>query len=316
MRRRTLTTLAAAAALAVGAGGLATAVAQSSSTTLRARGGDHAFQVVMVPAAPSVGHRVMIQLDLAQIPTVPDPTYGDRIPVKDASLVALVSPESSPKEKIRFSMHPLGAAGRYGFHWTPATKGLHELTFERRGGELPAVTFKIGVDVETPKQNDMGQGATNGPLSRGLPRQRLERPGVTTRGPVTPIAAGPTAQTIMEAMDEPAGLVAESLTAEKPLASPVQENLALLVAQANKLPGTVPDKYRVAASEYDAMAKDLQARLAHLDATAKAGDMAKVRTEWTSVVNESCTRCHVKFWWAITPDLEAWPKVSARPWKR
>lgn len=292
-------------------GGLALA-SQVPSQVLRLERGDHVFQVVIEPGQVAVGHGVTMTLELNRVPKVPDPTFGDRVPVRGASLVAVVAPESDSNAKVRYAMHPLAGAGTYGFHWTPESRGMYTLAFERRDGKIPEVEFKVGVGVKTPKQDDADSSLGGG--GPGLHRARIHD-GAAVIGPLTPNAAGPTAKSLMKGMTDAAGVLSDAFR-HRPMKSTIDDAVATLAAQAKKLPGTVPDKYRVAASDYDAMAKQLQSKLADLASTADAGHMRKAGSQWRDIVDNTCTRCHVKFWWAVTPDLGSWPRVEAQTWRR
>jgi hypothetical protein len=301
MRRATTTAVAAAACL--GLAGLAWA-AQGGSTVLRLTRGDHAFQVTLSPGQPAAEHGESITLDLNRIPKVPDPTYGDRVPVQGASLVAVVTKDGDAATAVRYTMHPAGGQGTYGFHWTPETRGLYALAFERRDGDIPEASFKIGVGVATPKQ-DQGAGDDH-----------QAPPSGAVSGPLMPTSAGPTAAEIMKPMTDPAGFLGDALARRRPSKDDVTSAIAALAAQAKKLPGTCPDNYHIAASDYDAMARQLQQRLAQMSMSASAGQMKQVREQWHQTLADTCTRCHVKFWWAITGDLSTWPKVESHPWRR
>lgn len=308
--------------IALGALLIAPAVlAVDATTVLRKTSEDHHFQITVTPEKPRPGHRVKVVLDVNKITKVPDPTYGDRVPIRNASLIAVVHPEGDPTSTRRYAMHPMGGAGLYGFHWTPTSPMLHVLRFERRGEKLPQVSFLVGVGVDTPEQEmeekpkdefsfSIGSGGGLG-LRRG-PR----RPTGTVTGPLTPHGAGPSARSVMEKMADPAGILAENFEKHRPLRSTLSEAAAQLAAQAKGLEGTVPDKYRVAAAEYDGMANDLSVELDALAASIEAGKIGKAKKQWSHIVDTNCSQCHVKFWWALTPDLETWPRIEAKAWKR
>ncbi len=305
-------------AVLVGAGivaGTASLALAEDTTVLRKKRGDYYFDLTVEPARPVVGHRMTLALDLAQESETPHPMYGSRVPVKGASLVATLHRETDPRNVKRFIMHPLGGAGSYGFHFTPPAEGLYVLTLERRGEALPEVEFKIGVGVETPKQDE--SEAPEDPLGFGRRRKRLAPRGGGVRGPLTPKGAGPTAATTMTAMREPAGLLVDALSTKRPLKSTVTEATRALAAAAKDLPGTVPDKYEVGREEYDALAKKLQEELAAISKAAEAGDMRKTRRLFQQTLDGTCAKCHVKYWWAITDDLSTWPRVVySSEWRR
>ncbi len=302
-------------ALCAGTLAVATSLALAEGTTvLRKKRGDYYFDLTVEPAKPRVGHRMTLLLDLAQESETPHPMYGSRVPVKGASLVATLYRETDPARKYRYSLHPLGGAGSYGLHFTPPAQGLYVLKLERRGEALPEIEFKIGVGVDTPKQDE---SEAEEAMGFGRHKKRLAPRSGGVRGPLTPKAAGPTAASVMDAFSEPAGVLVDALEEKRPLKSKVTEAVAALQAAAKNLPGTVPDKYEVGASEYDALARSLASELDALATAAEAGQMKKARTQWTETLQGTCTKCHVKYWWAITDDLSTWPRVVySSEWRR
>ncbi len=286
-----------------------------ATTVLTAREDDHAFTIVVEPGRPSLGRRVNLRLDLATIPENPHPTFGDRVPVRDATLVAVLS---SPKEDgavHRQTLHPYGGAGTYGLHWTPSERGLWRLSIERIGEKLPSTSFRIGVDVNTPAQSDPTLERGLGGPSRILGGLDRGQRGGGVVGPLTPVAAGPTASSVMSSFSEPAGrLVGAFSDRADPVAA--REAMAALLPEAKKLPGTVPQRYEVGAEDYDRLANQLVQRLEALASTVEAQEMEKARSEWRSALDQTCAQCHVKFWWGISSDLSSWPSVRSQPWRR
>jgi hypothetical protein len=289
--------------------------AAGAINVLRLRQDDHAFTLTVDPAAPQVGRRVSLRLDLATIPATPDPTFGDRVPVRDASLLAVFTAPGEGGAVHRQAIHPLGGAGSYGLHWTPERSGLWRIAIERRGETMPTARFQIGVGVDTPAQDDAALARGPGGPTRVLGGLDRGQRGGGVVGPLTPASAGPTAGSIMDAIAEPAGLLVDALGTGSDAAL-AKESLASLLEEARKLPGTVPERYNVGAADYDRLAADLVQRLEALAATVEAGDLAKARTDWRGTLDQTCTQCHVKFWWAITPDLSSWPRVTHQPWRR
>lgn len=288
--------------------------AAPATTLLRLRKDDHVFSVIVEPGAPQVARRVQLRLDLATIPATHDPTFGDRIPVRDASLVAvLTSPGQGGARKQ--ALHPLGGAGSYGLHWTPDRAGLWSLTVERSGGELPAVTFQIGVDVPTPVQNDPSLGHGPGGPTRILGGLDRATRGGGVVGPLTPVAAGPTSSSVMNAISEPAAWLSAALEAPVDLEA-AKQALGAIREQAPSLPGTVPEPYKAAADDYERLSADMIRRLDALAQTIDAGDAAKAGTDWRTTLDQSCAQCHVKFWWGVSTDLSSWPEVRSQPWRR
>ncbi|MDF1564157.1 MAG: hypothetical protein P1V51_13995 [Deltaproteobacteria bacterium] len=285
------------------------AASASEVTIINKSGQNYDFVLTATPKERAAGRRVTVTLDLAQTPMVPDPTFGDRVPVRGASLIATVKPKEGGSP-MRYGLHPLMGAGVYGFHFTPATTGLYQVTFAQRGVELPEFEFVLGVGVDTPADTEAPQEAMG--LRQVLAGGRRPARG-TSRGPITPMTGGASSKKAMQAMVQPAGLLGEALGKPKPLISETTPALDALLEQARTLKGTVPDAYRSASAEYDQLAERLVSELEALKAKSTPKDL---RAGWDQVRDSTCASCHVKFWWAITPDLSTWPKISYQTWKR
>jgi len=285
------------------------------ATVLRKEGGGYSFVVSATPSDRSANHRVTLSLDLASRPTVPDPVFGDRVPRRKGSVIATITPKTGGKS-IRYGLHPLSGAGVYGFHFTPKSKGVYTIRFSERSVELPSLDFEIGVGVETP---DQGQAEPQQALGlRGLRDQggRQESRGGGFRGPITPATGGKSAKRVMKAIAEPSALLIEALDKKKPLASELSAGLSILIEEAAKLPGSVPSAYLSATGEYDQLAAEFSKRLGELQTMVEAKKFPAARRAYREMQDNVCARCHAKFWWAITPKLEDWPKISAAEWKR
>lgn len=90
-----------------------------------------------------------VRLDVAQKLDVPDPRYGNLLPIKGANLVATVT---SAKGRQRYALHPLDTPGRYGFHTTPAKDGqvTVQISGTTKEGKSLDATFPIHVGVWPP----------------------------------------------------------------------------------------------------------------------------------------------------------------------
>lgn len=285
----------------------------AETTVIQKSASGYSLIVTVTPKVRDAARRVSVTLDLAETPAVPDPTFGDRVPVRGASLIAAVHREGGPT--THYGLHPLMGAGVYGFHFTPSTTGLYHIVFRQRGADLPELDFAVGVGVDTP---DEAKAPAQAMGLRETLRGGGARPIGTLQGPILPNSGKPNARKVMEAMAEPAGLLSEALYKKRPLRSEVDPAIDALLGEAKKLGGTVPDRYRSAASDYDQMASELVSKLEALKKKAAAGPRkaAATRAAWGKVLDGTCARCHVKFWWAITPDLAAWPRIEPKPWKR
>ncbi len=273
---------------------------------LRAREDNHVFSVMVDPGEPKVDHRVMLRVDLFTIPKTLDPTFGDRMPVRDASLVAVLT--SPGRDEVRRqTLHPLAGAGSYGMHWIPDRHGLWRLSFERRDDELPRVTFQIGVEVSTPEQDDPSLDRGPGGPSRTLGGLERTQRGGGVVGPLTPASAGPTSKSVMSALSAPSGLLDAAFQDSN--IETASTALAAIVEEAAKLSGTVPGRHAAAEREYDRIAGELVNRLRAVASAIDEEEMATAQGQWRQTLDNTCAKCHARFWWGISNDLSSWPQV-------
>lgn len=101
---------------------------------------------------------IEIRLDVTQKLDVADPRYGNLMPLKGLDLVATVSQPTGKKDAgaLRYQLHPLESAGRYGFHTTPLKDGLYQVTVRGTTKEGKSVegSFPLHVGVWPPPDFD------------------------------------------------------------------------------------------------------------------------------------------------------------------
>jgi hypothetical protein len=109
-----------------------------------------------------------VRVAVAEKLDVPDPRYGDRMPLKGLDLVATVSGNG---KKLRYAVHPLDAPGRYGFHTTPLKDGTYLVSVDGTTADHKSVSasFPLHVgtwpppDFDTEEQNNLtSDAARNG----------------------------------------------------------------------------------------------------------------------------------------------------------
>jgi len=82
--------------------------------------GDIRIVTTMNPGKIEANKVVEIRFYVAKKLEVPHPKYGNNLPQKKLKMVAIVD---DGKSKTRYIVHPLKAAGAYGFHHTPIADG-------------------------------------------------------------------------------------------------------------------------------------------------------------------------------------------------
>ena len=257
--------------------------------TLTAREGAWRVRVTLRPGRPEPGQPLDVLLDVARHPDIPDPTFGDRIPLDRAVRLALVF--SGPGQKERHRLWPLGDAGIYGTHWTPPAKGLWTASLEPLDvkAEAPHASFQIGAGVPMP------------PSTEG---QAVHASRVILAGSA-PLFLEP-GRPLRETMHDLGDKYGQAVTGKE---DPAAIKAMALLARAAV--GRAPGKPAAAdAAEFDRIAVELADTLEVLAASPdgqRQGKLAELNVD-------SCLRCHAKFRDGVTADLSHWPEV--KPWRR
>lgn len=118
-------------------------------------------QVALEPGAVVKGDVVEVRFDIGKKLDVPDPKFGNREPLKNLKLKAIVSDASGKKDSAReYAVHSTGSPGNYGFHMTPTKDGVVSVQLtgtypDGEGGERSVnVTFPVHVGVWPPPDFD------------------------------------------------------------------------------------------------------------------------------------------------------------------
>ena len=296
---------AAAAAAAAGAGtaGAGTAVAAPAVAapaaadkapppieyTLSLQQDEWRVRATLRPGEPQPNHLVEILFDVGRQAAG---AASDAVPAPDAKLALVIT---GPGTRTRLLARPLGDAGIYGVHWTPAAKGLWTLSLAPYAGEGPQVSFQVGAGVPMPAS---AQG------------HAVQASRVVVAAGTAGSAEAPTLKALMAEIGQ------RWLRAFDSGADPAAQ-AAALAALVRATAGHVPRDFSNDAPEYDALTQDLAAAL---DKAAALKDRARVTAALAPLDQASCLRCHVKFRDGLVADLSGWPAPvrkpqEAKPWK-
>ena len=135
----------------------------------------HAFTLSFAPGIPDANQTTEILMVANSIPKTPHPTFGTRVPLKDARLVLEFT---NPAGEVvgRYLAHPIPlSAGKYGVHFTPTQAGIYTVGVKGRtsDGQDVAAELKMPVAVwPLPKELE-GSGDPEG----GNVRRVITQPG-------------------------------------------------------------------------------------------------------------------------------------------
>jgi hypothetical protein len=111
--------------------------------------GPFSISVAIEPGHVQKDALLEVRLDVAARLDVPDPRYGNLLPIKGAEVTATMT---GAKRRVRMALHSLETLGRYGFHTTPAKDGplTVQVTGTTADGQSFDATFPIHVGVWPP----------------------------------------------------------------------------------------------------------------------------------------------------------------------
>ena len=123
-------------------------VEKPAQRTVSARSGIFQIKIQMTPGVPDPRQMESVTIDVAEIPAVPDPIYGESIPAKNVHMVAQVIQEDGAGLATPYRVHPLTDAGSYGFHFTPLRRDVYLLRIKGTHKERTLDTkVRIGAGI-------------------------------------------------------------------------------------------------------------------------------------------------------------------------
>jgi hypothetical protein len=135
----------------------------------------HAFTLSFAPGIPDPNQTTEILILANAIPKTPHPTFGTRVPLKDARLTLEIT-NPAGQSVGTYLAHPIPlSAGKYGLHFTPTQDGIYGLSVKGRSadGQDLAAEMKMPVAVwPLPKELE-GSGDPEG----GNVRRPISSPG-------------------------------------------------------------------------------------------------------------------------------------------
>jgi hypothetical protein len=280
--------------------------------SVQVKSGALQFDVRLEPGAPDPGELVRVTIDMNEIPPVPDPIYGERIPVKEARITAKVTDADGAGYTMAYQVHPLQDAGSYGFHFTPIRKDNYKLVLQ---GNHNNVSFEPDLRVPV-----------------GIwPFTKVDAKGNVSKVPAeTASSRMPALPTGMKSPAMPTG-TRQVDTGNRPGETPLQQAMETIGEQYAEagvalMAGRRPDlkDAKVAAgklktavvrgaaiphsdSEFAGLMNELLQAVEKLEKVSGAGKAKAAIDSLNRIGSHHCNRCHFKMRWGILGHTAAFP---------
>lgn len=268
------------------------------------------FSLRLEPGVPDPGQVEQVRIEMAELPPVPDPIYGETIPVKECQMLAEVTDADGAGYGMLYQVHQLTDAGAYGFHFTPKRRDTYRVVLRgEHKSQKFSPTFRVPVGI-WPFHDPGGSGGADGSASKSTGGRLPAIPGSPTDPALPAAPAGPAV---------PAGAAASS---------PVAGLMEILGArwvdlQVALLAGRKPDWTRVKAAaealrqasldgagllpadpDFTGLMKEQAEALDKLAKAAGSAKAAPVREAFDQLGGRHCNRCHFakRFGLLASPD--------------
>ncbi len=280
--------------------------------TVQVKSGALLFNVSIEPGAPDPGQLVAFSIELAEVPPVPDPIYGEKIPIKDAELIARVTDADGAGYTLAYRVHTLQDAGSYGFHYTPIRKdnyrvalsGIHNGKSFKAELRVPVGIWPfIKVDAEGNVSRVPAHTASN--RMPALP-SGLKTPAVPTGAGAGRLPAASVNTPLGEAMQALGEQFARAgvalLSGRRPDLKEAKAAADLLRAGVEKAAALKqPD------DEYDGLMQELGQAVQELVRAAGAGKAKSAGEAFARIGSRHCNRCHFKMRWKMIEQSSDFP---------
>ncbi len=262
--------------------------------TLRAKSGSLQFVVHLRPGVPDPGKVVEAEIEMADIPPIPDPIYGERIPVKGVHLIAKVTDADGAGYTLAYRVHALQDAGQYGFHFTPIRKDNYRLALTGSYKGVPfnaSLKVPVGIWPLPAEEAAQNQTASRLPALPGGMRAPAS-PGAKSSSPKQVESA---LHAAMERMGESFSLMGEALyqgrRADLKKAKPIAVELSKAIRQGVEASGPDP--------VYPAWMQETLDAAQALEQSIGSGKRKAALRDFGALGGQHCNRCHLKLRWQL-----------------
>ncbi len=284
------------------------ALAKPAVRTVQIKSSIFQFDVRLTPGVPDPGQVEEVRIEMAEVPPVPDPIYGQSIPVKDAEIVAEVTDADGAGYTLAYRVHPLTDAGVYGFHFTSTRRDTYKVVLKgEQKSQKFSPSFRVPVGIWPIKDVDAKGNERVVPAESASSRMPALPGGI--KAPATP--AGParaSAKTspMRKAMDEMGGLWVDLQVAlfagRKPDMPKVKAAAEALQKASLAAAGLKP-----ADSDHEELGKEAAVALGKLAQAAGGGKRAPTVKAFEQVGGRHCNRCHFVKRWKVIANPEEFP---------
>lgn len=278
---------------------------------LQVKSGPVLFGVQLEPGVPDPEEVVEVSIEMAEVPPIPDPIYGERIPVKGAEIVAEVADADGAGYTVKYRVHPLQDAGSYGFHFTPLRKDNYQVTLKgiyKTKKFDPSFRVPVGIWPFT-KVDDKGS-VSQVPAQPATSRMPAVPTGV--KGPAVPGGAAPKRsapgrrmsplRSVMVELGESWAQAGEALlTGRSPDLKQARVSSAQMKAAAKEALEVSSD------SEFKSLISEMSQELDRFEQAAGSGKAPATVKAFKYIGSHHCNRCHFKMRWKMLDDLNAFP---------
>ena len=281
--------------------------------TVQVKDGIILFKVRLTPGVPDPGQVVEAMVEMFEVPPVPDPIYGEQIPVKDSTIIAEVTDADGEGYTQRYLIHPQMDAGTYGFHYTPARKDILRVVFKgKHKGRKFSTSFRTPVavwpfkDASASKSDGPAGGSRMPALPSGMGGPAMPASPAGTRVPVASAAKSikplPDA---MQRMGDKWVLLQVAMFAGRAADMNRVKTGATTLQQVSMVASGVQTDM----TDFSTEMKELAKAFEQLGVAAGTGKRAEVERQFGKIADTGCTRCHFVHRWKVLGTLAEYPKM-------
>ncbi len=283
--------------------------------TVQLKSGLFQFKVRLNPAVPDPGSVVDVRIEMFEVPPVPDPIYGESIPVKDARMTVDVIDADGAGYPLSMLVHHLQDAGAYGFHFTAPRRDTYRVVLK---GEYKTKKFSphfrmpVGIwpfkNVDAKGHETVVHVAASSARMPAIPGAK--------RGPAVPGSSNASSvanstqsvSALTQAMKDMGNAWVElqvamlaGRRADLARAKTVASGLQSLVDKARPLVPSDPD--------FADLMKQASDELGKLVKHAGSGKDKEAVRAFDNVASRHCNRCHFVKRWKILSSPEEFPAM-------